>query len=100
MPRLQALRLVVLPSVLPGLVATMTFAFLLAWGDVLWALSLISDEAKLTMTLGIARLIGQFRVDWSQAMAAVVIASVIPALLYLLMQRFLVHGVAEGSVRE
>lgn len=52
------------------------------------------------MTLGIARLIGQFRVDWSQAMAAVVIAGVIPALLYLLMQRFLVHGVAEGSVRE
>ena len=98
--RLQALRLVVLPTVLPGLVATMTFAFLLAWGDVLWALCLISDEAKLTMTLGIARLIGQFRVDWSQAMAAVVIASVIPALLYLMMQRFLVRGVAEGSVRD
>ena len=69
--RMQALRLVVLRSVLPGLVATMTFAFLLAWGDVLWALCLISDEARLTMTLGIARLIGRFRVDWSQAMAAV-----------------------------
>jgi multiple sugar transport system permease protein len=98
--RLQALRLIVLPNVLPGLVATMTFAFLLAWGDVLWALCLISDEAKLTMTLGIARLIGQFRVVWSQTMAAVVIASAIPALLYLLMQRFLVSGLTDGAVRE
>jgi multiple sugar transport system permease protein len=98
--RLQALCLIVLPSVLPGLVATTTFAFLLAWGDVLWALCLISDEAKLTMTLGIARLIGQFRVEWSQAMAAVVIASAIPALLFLVMQRFLVRGLTEGAVRE
>lgn len=98
--RLQALCLIVLPNVLPGLVATTTFAFLLAWGDVLWALCLISDEAKLTMTLGIARLIGQFRVEWSQAMAAVVIASAIPALLFLLMQRFLVRGLTEGAVRE
>ena len=98
--RLQALRLIVLPNVLPGLVATMTFAFLLAWGDVLWALCLISDEAKMTMTLGLARLIGQFRVVWSQTMAAVVIASAIPALLYLLMQRFLVSGLTDGAVRE
>ena len=46
--RLQVLRLVVLPNILPGVVATTTFAFLLSWGDVLWALCLISDEAKLT----------------------------------------------------
>jgi hypothetical protein len=72
----------------------------LAWGDVLWALCLISDEAKLTMTLGITRLIGQFRVLWSQTMAATVIATVIPAVLYLLLQRYLVHGVADAAVRE
>jgi len=98
--RIQALRLAVLPNILPGLVATMTFAFLLAWGDVLWALCLISDEAKLTMTLGITRLIGQFRVLWSQTMAATVIATVIPAVLYLLLQRYLVHGVTDAAVRE
>ncbi|MEO8739733.1 MAG: hypothetical protein ABI537_08525 [Casimicrobiaceae bacterium] len=54
----------------------------------------------MTMTLGLARLIGQFCVAWSQTMAAVVIASGIPALLYLLMQRFLVSGLTHGAVRE
>jgi multiple sugar transport system permease protein len=98
--RVQTLRLVILPTVMPGVVATCTFAFLLAWGDVLWALCLISDEAKLTMTLGIARLIGQFRVLWSQSMAAVVIATIIPTILYLLMQRYLVRGFAESAIKE
>jgi len=97
--RLQCLGLVILPNILPGVVATATFAFLLAWGDVLWALCLISDEAKLTMTLGITRLIGQFRVVWSQTMAAIVIASVVPAVLYLLMQRYLVQGAVGSAVK-
>ena len=98
--RLQCLRLVILPNILPGVVATTTFAFLLAWGDVLWALCLISDEAKLTMTLGITRLIGQFRVLWSQTMAAVVIASVIPAVLYVMLQRYLVRSFTEAAVKD
>ena len=98
--RLQCMRLVILPNILPGVVATTTFAFLLSWGDVLWALCLISDEAKLTITLGIARLIGQFRVVWSQTMAAIVIASVVPAVLYLLMQRYLIQGAVSSSVKE
>jgi multiple sugar transport system permease protein len=98
--RLQIIRLVVLPNILPGLVATVTFAFLLAWGDVLWALCLISDEAKLTMTLGITRLIGQVRVLGSQTMAAVVIASVIPAVLYVMLQRYLVRSFTEAAVKD
>ena len=97
--RMQCLRLVILPNILPGVVATTTFAFLLAWGDVLWALCFISDEAKLTITLGITRLIGQFRVVWSQIMAAIVIASIVPAVLYIAMQRYLVQGMAGSSVK-
>jgi multiple sugar transport system permease protein len=98
--RLQVLRLTVLPNIVPGLVATMTFAFLLAWGDVLWALCLISDEAKLTMTLGITRLIGQWKVLWSQIMAATVIATLIPAVLYVALQRYIVMGLVDSAVRE
>lgn len=98
--RLQTMFLCVVPLVLPGLVATTIFAFLLSWGDLLWALCLISDQSKQTMTLGITQLVGQFRVQWSEIMAATVIASVIPASLYLLLQRYLVQGFAEAAVKE
>lgn len=98
--RLQTMFLCIVPLVLPGLVATMIFAFLLSWGDLLWALCLISDPNKQTMTLGVTQLVGQFRVFWSEIMAATVIASVIPATLYLLLQRYLVQGFTEAAVKE
>ncbi len=98
--RLQTMFLCIVPLVLPGLVATTIFAFLLSWGDLLWALCLISDQSKQTMTLGITQLVGQFRVQWSEIMAATVIASIIPATLYLLLQRYLVQGFAEAAVKE
>lgn len=97
--RWQCLIHCILPNVLPGLVATSIFAFLLAWGDLLWALCLITDPAKQTMTLGITNLVGQFRVLWSDVMAATVIGCAIPAFFYLLLQRYLVQGMAGSAVK-
>lgn len=90
---------VVLPNLLPGLVATIIFAFLLCWGDLLFALCLISSKSKQTMTLGITALIGQFRVQWSEIMAATLITTVVPAVLYLILQNFLIKGFTEGAVK-
>ena len=98
--RLRICLTVVLPNILPGLVATIIFAFLLSWGDLLWALCLISDPAKQTMTLGITQLVGQFRVQWSEIMAATVIVTIVPATLYLMLQRYLIKGFTEGAVKQ
>lgn len=97
--RAQCLFYCILPNILPGLVATMIFAFLLAWGDLLWALCLINSPEKQTMTLGITNLVGQFRVMWSDVMAATVIGCLIPAVFYLLLQRYLVQGMAGSAVK-
>jgi len=91
---------VILPNIMPGLVATIIFAFLLSWGDLLWALCLISEKSKQTMTLGITQMVGQFRVQWSEIMAATVIATIVPATLYLMLQNFLVKGFTEGAVKQ
>ena len=97
--RLQSLVYCVFPNILPGLVATTVFSFLLAWGDLLWALCLITTPEKQTMTLGITNLVGQFRVLWSDIMAATVIGCAIPAFFYLLLQRYLITGVAGAAVK-
>lgn len=97
--KLQCLRYCILPNILPGLVATMIFAFLLAWGDLLWALCLINDPARQTMTLGITNLVGQFRVLWSDVMAATVIGCAIPAFAYVFLQRYLVQSSAGSAVK-
>ncbi|MEI8190463.1 MAG: carbohydrate ABC transporter permease, partial [candidate division NC10 bacterium] len=98
--RMQTLLMTILPNILPGLVATMIFAFLLAWGDLLWALCLINDPSRMTMTLGIAQLVGQFRVAWSEIMAATMIATIIPATFYLFLQAYLIKGFTDSAVKE
>ncbi|GJD65741.1 carbohydrate ABC transporter permease [Methylobacterium frigidaeris] len=98
--RLQVLTKVILPNVMPGLVATVTFAFLLAWGDVLWALCLIQDQARQPMTLGVLKMFGQFRVEWAQIMAATLVATAIPSCLYVLLQRYLVQGFAGSAIKD
>lgn len=98
--QMQILFLCILPNIWPGLVATTIFSFLLAWGDLLWALCLISSQSLQTMTLGITQLIGQFRVQWSDIMAATTIGTAIPALLYVVLQRYLVRGFTESAVKD
>lgn len=98
--RLHAFIRVIFPLITPGMVATVIFAFLLAWGDLLWALCLTTTDSMATVTLGLSRLVTQFRVIWPQLMAGSVIAAFPPMLLYLFLQKYLVRGLTGGAVKE
>ena len=91
---------IVLPIVAPGMVATILFAFLLAWGDLLWALCLTSSEKMITVTLGIARTVGEFRIIWPMLMAGSLVGGMPAIVLYIFLQRLLVQGLTAGAVKE
>ena len=91
---------VILPLIAPGMVATVIFAFLLAWGDLLWVLVLTSGEKMTTVTLGLTRLVTQFRIIWPQLMAGSMVGALPPVILYLLLQNYLVEGLTAGAVKE
>jgi multiple sugar transport system permease protein len=95
-----AYRRVVLPLIMPGVVATLVFAFLLAWGDLLWVLVLTSGDEMATFTLGLTRLVTQFRTFWPQLMAGSVVAVVPCIVLYTWLQRYLVEGLSAGAVKD
>jgi len=98
--RFGAYSRVILPVIAPGMVATMIFAFLLAWGDLLWVLVLTSGEKMATVTLGLSRLVTQFRIIWPQLMAGSVVGALPPVILYLVLQNYLVEGLTAGAVKE
>lgn len=91
---------VILPVLGPGMVATVLFAFLLAWGDLLWALCLTTSENMITVTLGITRMVGEFRIIWPMLMAGSLLGGLPAILLYLFLQRFLVAGLTAGALKE
>jgi len=97
--RLQIFLRVIMPIALPGTVATFLFAFLLAWQDLLWAISLISVDEKRTVTLGVAFAVGEFVIKWPMLTAACLIGSLPTLILYLALQRFYVEGLARGAVK-
>lgn len=90
---------VIVPLIGPGVVATVIFAFLLAWGDLLWSACLIASTSKRTVTLVLSQMVTEYRVMWPELMAGSLIAALPPVLLYLILQKYLVRGLTAGAVK-
>ena len=97
--RVQALRRVLLPLAAPGIVASAIFAFTLSWNEFLYALIFIQDETMTTVPVGLNLLIYGDVFHWGQLMAASVITTVPVVALYMFIHRWMVEGLAAGSVK-
>jgi multiple sugar transport system permease protein len=97
--RTQAFLRVILPLSGPGLVASAIFAFTLSWNEFLYALVFIQDESLLTVPVGLNLLIYGDVFHWGQLMAASVITTVPVIALYVFIHRWMVEGLAAGSVK-
>lgn len=95
----QVLRHIIMPLMAPATVAVGAFAFILAWGEYLFALSLISSTGAKTLPLALQDAFGQYTVDWGMLTAGGVIISLPPAILFLFFQRYLVGGLTAGGVK-
>ena len=97
--RLKTFFHIILPVSLPGIAATVIFAFLQAWNEFLFALVLTTTPKMYTMTVGIANNIGQFRIQWNDLMAASVVATLPTIILYSFLEKYLVQGLTAGAVK-
>lgn len=96
--RLQALRRVVLPLALPGIISTGIYVFITAWNEYLYALTLGGANVR-TVTVAVQTLIGEYQIEWGLLSAGAVVGAMPATLLFLLVQRQLVSGLAEGGVK-
>jgi ABC-type glycerol-3-phosphate transport system permease component len=97
--RLQILWRIVVPIMLPGIVATATYAFLLCWTEYLFALAFLTQTDMKTLPLGLYQFFGDDRVDWGAVMAASAIATLPTIILFLPLQSRLASGLAAGAVK-
>lgn len=94
-----ALVRVVAPLSLPGLTATTIHSAILAWGEFLFASSLLQTPPNWTVTVGLASFQGEYQVAWSDVMAATAAFSIPILLVFALLQRYLVSGLTAGAVK-
>jgi len=95
----QVLWQIIMPLMAPATVAVGAFAFLLAWGEYLFALSLITSTSAKTLPLALQTAFAQYTVDWGMLTAGGVIISLPPAILFVFFQRYLVGGLTSGGVK-
>jgi multiple sugar transport system permease protein len=96
---LQTLVKVVIPISVPGIVATATYAFILAWGNVLFPLILISRRDLQVLSIGILDYMKGDFVPWDYLMAASLVATIPPTLLFFAIQKYIVSGLTAGAVK-
>ena len=90
---------VILPLTVPGIVTAGLFAFLFAWGDFIYALTLTTNNTIEPVSLSIYTYLGQYNNEWGSAMAVAALASVPAAILLVLFQRYITTGLTAGAVK-
>jgi multiple sugar transport system permease protein len=97
--RLSTLRHVMLPLTRPGLVTATIFTFIAAWNEYVVALTLMQDDAKKPLTVGISSYVTGYEQHWDELFAASIIAIVPVVVLFALIEKHLVGGLTAGSVK-
>ncbi|MEV4560387.1 carbohydrate ABC transporter permease [Kitasatospora sp. NPDC049285] len=89
---------IVVPAALPGIIAVAVYAFMTAWGEVLFASVMTNDQTR-TLAVGLQGYATQTDVYWNQVMAASLVVSLPVVAGFLLLQRYLVAGLTAGAVK-
>lgn len=89
---------IVLPIALPGMVAAFILSLVLTWNEYFFAALLTSTDAK-TLPVMVASQTGSQGINW-WAMAALSASAILPLIIVgMLLERFIIKGMAAGAVR-
>lgn len=95
---LGALFRVILPLSKPGLTAVAIFAFMIAWGELLFA-SVLTDASTHTLAIGLQQYSTRSDVFWNQLMAAAITVSIPVVAGFLSVRRHFTRGLAAGGFK-
>jgi N,N'-diacetylchitobiose transport system permease protein len=90
---------ILLPLIVPGLVATSIFAFVQAWNEFIFAYVILSSQENQTLTVWLASFTTLRGTDWGPLMAAATLTSLPVVVFFALVQRKVAFGLTAGAVR-
>jgi multiple sugar transport system permease protein len=90
---------VIIPLSKPGLLSVTLFAFLFAWGDFLFALTLTTTNKIVPITLSIYSYVGVSIENWPSVMAASLFAALPAAVFLIVVQRVVKGGLVSTGLK-
>lgn len=98
--RFKTMFKVVIPLVVPGLLAVGIYSFLVAWDDYLYASTLIQNDALRTLSTGVTlRYLGELSYDWSLVNSISVVGTLPMVFVFFFFQKYMVKGLTAGAVK-
>ncbi|MEV4619769.1 carbohydrate ABC transporter permease [Asanoa sp. NPDC049573] len=97
--RLQIYRRILFPLVAPGLVATSIFSFIVAWNELIFALTFLNDQSRYTLPVAMTFFFGRDDTAWGPVMAASTLLTLPVLVFFLIVQRRMVGGLSAGALK-
>jgi raffinose/stachyose/melibiose transport system permease protein len=89
---------IIIPQMRPALAAFAVFGFIASWNNLILPLVMLSNQSLWPVTRGLYGFMSQYSTQWPLIAAGTVIVAIPVLILFALLQRHLVEGVAGGAV--
>lgn len=90
---------VMLPNVRGAALTLFILSFLANWNDFVWPLYVMFSDEMLTLPIGLSRLQGAYTIDYPVIMAGACLAAVPVLIIYTILQRYIIEGVATSGLK-
>lgn len=97
--RVTTLLKVVLPMLVPAIIAVVVFTFQYVWNEYMFALVFITSDAKRTFPVGLDGFVTSYDVYWEWILSGSVLVSIPAVIVFLLTQRSLIKGYGAGALK-
>jgi len=88
-----------LPAVSSGLIVLMTLTFVNTWNEYFWPVVALRSSEKFTLPVGLATLVGMYRVEYGMLMAGGFMAVLPIILIFLIGRKAFIQGFTAGAVK-
>lgn len=90
---------IIFPLLMPVLITVTIVVMINVWNDFTGPFYLITDTKKWTVVLLIYNFMSQYETDWGLVFAFMTIVISPILIIYILLQRYIIHGLTAGSVK-
>ncbi|MHB0856400.1 MAG: carbohydrate ABC transporter permease [Anaerolineae bacterium] len=90
---------IMMPLARPAIATVGIFLFLGNWNELIIALTMIQNDMRKTVPLGLVNFVGQYRIDYGQLAAALAWATLPVLIVYVIFQRQFVRGLTAGALK-
>jgi raffinose/stachyose/melibiose transport system permease protein len=90
---------VIFPLLLPVTATIAILNLLWIWNDFLLPLLMLTNSDSYTLLLSTNMLFGEYSNDWSNILASLILAMLPVVIFYLILQKYILNGIAEGAIK-